>query len=64
MDYKAIRKLRGWSQFQTAKELGISINTWIQWERGVSKPNKENMEMLKEAFSNELAILQTRKGGE
>ncbi|MCX7749347.1 MAG: helix-turn-helix domain-containing protein [Clostridia bacterium] len=54
MDFKALRKSRGWSQMKAATELGISFITWQRWELGGCKPSEENIKKLKEVFANEL----------
>jgi len=54
MDYKALRKSRGWTQIKAATELGISFVTWQRWELGGCKPSEENIKKLKEVFADEL----------
>jgi len=46
MSLLELRKLLGLSQFEIAKELGVSINTYINWERGVMNPNEENQHKI------------------
>jgi len=39
------------TQMELAKDVGVSINTIIKWENGVSKPSDENLNKLKELFN-------------
>lgn len=32
IDLRAWRVARGWSQFEVAKQTGLSLSTWIRWE--------------------------------
>lgn len=50
MNLVELRKMLGISQMQVAKDMGVSINSYINWERGVMNPNKENEQKLKEFF--------------
>jgi putative transcriptional regulator len=47
---KSLRKIRGWSQEQLARNLGVSLNTVQRWEMGKSKPSPLALEKLREAF--------------
>jgi len=51
MNLKQERKKRGLSQIDLAQRLGVHINTYINWERGVSKPNNENKAKLYQALN-------------
>lgn len=53
MDLLKIRKSKGFSQIQMAALIGVSINTYINWERGVMKPNPENAEKIKKLLNRE-----------
>jgi len=46
MDLKEERKKLGLSQVGMAVKIGVSINTYINWERGGTKPNPENLDKL------------------
>ena len=50
MNYKELRKAKGWSQMMAAKELGVTVNTWINWERGGASPNEDNVARLRIVF--------------
>jgi transcriptional regulator with XRE-family HTH domain len=50
MDLLEIRKKKGLSQMQMAALIGVSINTYINWERKVMNPNPENEKKIKEAL--------------
>ena len=64
MNYKSLRKLKGLSQTQMAKEIGVSTSAWESWEHGLKQPNKDNMQKIKEVFSKELAVLQAIERGD
>jgi transcriptional regulator with XRE-family HTH domain len=51
MDFLAMRKAKGWTQIQAAKECGVSANAWIKWECGGGTPNEESMKRIRSAFS-------------
>lgn len=51
MDLLEIRKRKGLSQMQMAALIGVSINTYINWERKVMNPNPENAEKIKKFFN-------------
>lgn len=53
MNFKEIRTKLGLSQVQMAYKLNVSIGTYINWERGVMKPNEENEKKLKEVLGVE-----------
>jgi DNA-binding XRE family transcriptional regulator len=42
------RKKLGLTQFQAAALCGVSLNAYIKWEKGVSKPNETNKEKVKD----------------
>ena len=46
MNYKEIRKSFRLSQVEFAKEIGVTIGTYINWERGVMQPNKESQDKI------------------
>ncbi len=37
---KNLRKKRGWSQEELARNLGVSLNTVQRWEMGKNKPSR------------------------
>ena len=37
---KALRRQRGWSQEDLARELGVSFSTVNRWENGKTKPSR------------------------
>lgn len=53
MNLLELRKQKGLSQVQVAREVGVSINAYINWERGVMNPNIENKQKLEELFELE-----------
>lgn len=55
-DLRAWRVARGWSQFEAAKQTGLSLSTWIRWEtKGVPELKKAKLkEILKCSRSTEI----------
>lgn len=48
------RSKRGWSQRYTAKALGISYQSYQNWENGLTKSvTPQNFEKIKDVFSAE-----------
>ena len=50
MDIKKLRKGKNLSQMDLAAKVGVSLVTIQLWEKGVTTPNPENMEKLKNAL--------------
>ncbi len=46
VNLKEFRIEHGMSQVEFASRIGVHINTYIGWERGVSNPNEEMQEKL------------------
>ena len=51
MNLYKIRKELGISQVAMASEIGVSVNTYIMWERNVMNPNEEKQIKLEEAIA-------------
>jgi len=51
---KSLRLEAGLTQMKLAAKVGVSLTTIRNWENGVSNPNDENMEKLKEVLQSEL----------
>ena len=49
-DLKKIRTDLGMTQVEVAKKVGVSLSTYLLWERGAGKPNEENMKKLKKVL--------------
>ena len=47
---KNIRLDRGLTQVKVARDVGVTLNTYVKWEQGVMKPNEENAKKLKEVL--------------
>ena len=47
------RQKMGYSQMTMAAKLGVSMNTYILWERGISTPNDANQIMITELLKKE-----------
>ena len=43
----------GYTQWDLALKLGVSLGTYRLWEAGLSKPNEENREKLEKLLSGE-----------
>lgn len=54
VDTKRLKQLRldkGLSQVDIAKKIGVSINTYRNWEYGVTAPSEENLKKLLEVIN-------------
>ena len=47
---RELRELRGWSQVDVSARLGVHINAYVAWERGVSNPSPTNASKLNELY--------------
>lgn len=45
---------KGLSQVELAKLVGVSANTYRNWEWGANDPSEENLEKLKEVLKGDL----------
>ena len=45
---KELRNKRDLTQLQLAKLVGVTLNTYANWEKGANEPNEDNMEKLME----------------
>jgi len=48
------RKLKGWTQEQLARNIGVSLNTVQRWEAGKTRPSPLAMEKLQELLEDVL----------
>ncbi len=48
MNYAEFRKQHGLTQIEFARAVGVSLNTYILWEKGANYPNPENQEKIDE----------------
>ena len=53
MNLKEYRINENLSQIKMASKLGVSLNTYILWERGVMTPNPKNQEKIDELLKSE-----------
>ena len=53
MTLKEYRRKHGLSQMDMALLLGASITGYINWERGVMRPNEENQSKIDKLFREE-----------
>ena len=53
MDFKKIRTDLGLTQMEITKIFGITLNAYIRWEKGISKPNEENQKVVDEFLKKE-----------
>ena len=47
---RGLRKKRGWTQEDLAREIGVSLSTVQRWERQGGKPTRLAREVLKSLF--------------
>ena len=47
---KYFRKLKGWTQEELARNLGVTLNTVQRWEMGKTKPSPLAAEKLRDVF--------------
>lgn len=50
MDLLNLRKIAGLTQVEVAVKVGVSLTSYQLWEKGVSKPNEENLKKLKDVL--------------
>jgi putative transcriptional regulator len=48
------RDLKGWTQEQLARNIGVSLNTVQRWESGKTRPSPLAMEKLQELLADVL----------
>lgn len=53
INYTKLRKAAGFSKSDVARKLGVHINTYSLWERGLGGPSEENLKKLKKLFKIE-----------
>lgn len=46
MDFKKMRTDLKLTQFDLTKEFGISINTYVKWEKGIATPSEKNQKII------------------
>jgi putative transcriptional regulator len=46
----ALRKSRSWSQEEAAHQVGVSVSTWGDWERGKHDPYDRHWQKIEEVF--------------
>jgi putative transcriptional regulator len=51
----ALRKSRNWSQEDAAHEVGVSVSTWGDWERGKHDPYDKHWRAIEETFGVDIA---------
>lgn len=51
MKLKETRLEKGMGQADVAIKVGVSLSSYRMWEKGVTKPNEENMAKLKEVLN-------------
>ena len=48
---KELRKAKGLTQLEVAKQVGVSMTTYQLWERGAMNPTEENKHKLEKVFT-------------
>lgn len=54
---KGLRELRGWSQDELAKRLGVSRSKISNYEQGIREPRFEDLEAIADIFNCTMAYL-------
>lgn len=57
---KALRRQRGWSQEDLARELGVSFSTVNRWENDKAKPSKLAKKQIKRLLSEANGTRETK----
>jgi len=57
MNLKYFRDLRGWTQAETAKKIGVTREMYNKWENGTFTPNGANMMKLIAIFAIPSSLL-------
>lgn len=52
-----LRQIKGWSQEDAAREVGVSVTTWRAWERGRREPYAANWNRISEVFNVPVSVL-------
>lgn len=48
---KMLRASKNWSQVTAAQKIGVSVDTWGNWERKRSFPDVPHIEMIQKVFN-------------
>ena len=48
---RMLRASKSWTQAQAAKEVGVSTETWGNWERKRSYPDVPNISKIEQVFN-------------
>ncbi len=49
-DLKKTRQELGMTQVEVARKVGVSLSTYLLWERGAGKPNEDNAKKLEKVL--------------
>jgi len=52
-DLKKTRQELGMTQVEVARKVGVSLSTYLLWERGAGKPNEDNAKKLEKVLNQE-----------
>lgn len=47
---KALRLEKKLTQIEVARQVGVTMTAYINWEKGANKPNEENLQKLTEVL--------------
>lgn len=47
---KELRLKNGMTQIDVAKAVGVTMNSYVRWEKGANQPTEENLQKLKEVL--------------
>lgn len=62
MDLLSLRMKKGMTQEAACRELGVSLKTYIRWEKGESEPRLSGLQRLRSVFGSDIDALLKKEG--
>ncbi|MBO0458350.1 helix-turn-helix transcriptional regulator [Enterococcus hulanensis] len=62
---KGLRAMKNWTQKETAKRVGVSVDTWANYEKGKTFPDVPIIKKIEKVFDvsyNDIIFLQANYG--
>lgn len=62
---KGLRAMKNWTQKETAKRVGVSVDTWANYEKGKTFPDVPIIKKIEKVFDvsyNDIIFLQVNYG--
>lgn len=62
---KGLRAMKNWTQKETAKQVGVSVDTWANYEKGKTFPDVPIIKKIEKVFDvsyNDIIFLQANYG--